>query len=58
MRKIQERSIMPDEMDFDDQMDSRKKAFFGRLKKCSHCGMLNTDEGKCPVCGKGKMICV
>jgi rubrerythrin len=47
---------MPDEMDFDEQMNGRKKAFFGRMKKCNHCGMFNTDEGVCPVCKKGKMV--
>jgi rubrerythrin len=47
---------MSDELDFEDQMHSRRNAFFGRMKKCNRCGMFNTDEGVCPICKKGKMM--
>jgi hypothetical protein len=47
---------MSDEMDFEEQMNSRKNAIRGRMRKCNRCGMLDTFDGECPFCHKGKMI--
>ena len=48
---------MADDIDLTEELyQTRKRVIFGKLNKCTHCGMFNTDTGECPVCHKGKMV--